>query len=66
MVALDMTNLETRNRVIAVSAYYALRLELQTGLKCKGNALQAARRLGFTSKTKKAMFAELAIFLGKD
>ncbi len=63
MTVIDMTNLETRKRVIAISGYYALRLQLRTGLGTKMPLFRSLHFHGFTSKTKKAMFKELAAFL---
>ena len=60
MTSIDMTNLDTRKHVIAASGYFALRLEIGTGLKMtRQSVLKAMQGQGFTSNTKKAMACEL-------
>ena len=60
MTVIDMTNLATRKRVVVLLAIYRLKLEIR-GIKVRGPAVLPAMRQywGFTSKTKKAMLAEL-------
>lgn len=66
MTVLDMTNPETRARVRVVSAYYALRLEINTGLKAsRVSVFKTMQRDGFKANTKKAMACVLYEWLGQ-
>jgi hypothetical protein len=58
--AIDMSNPVIRKRVVVLTAIARLKLELK-GLKVRGPAVLPAMReyWGFTSRTKKAMLAEL-------
>ena len=57
---IDMSDLVIRKKVVVVIAISRLRLELK-GLRVRGPAVLPAMReyWGFTSRTKKAMLAEL-------
>ena len=66
--SIDMSNLETRKRVIVISAIGRLKIEIRAypARAFPRNfppVLPALHRLGFTSKTKKKMLVEIQDWL---
>ena len=64
---IDMSNLETRKRVIVVTSRARLKIEIRCGPRFFPRnyppVLPALHRLGFVSKTKKKMLIEIQAWL---
>ena len=64
---IDMSNLETRKRVIVVTARARLKIEIMCGPRAFPSnfppVLPALHKLGFMSKTKKKMLIEIQAWL---
>ena len=65
-VAIDMTNLVIRKRVVVLIAIHSLRLEIKGILTHRGSTIQAMKRWGFTSGTKVKLLAELSDWMEEE
>lgn len=64
-IIIDMTDKNTRDKVILVTAVHALAIELRTGMTMSRGAspLEVARRFGFKRRTKKDALRFLVLAL---